>query len=187
MVMYVDMYISDNSGNMQMFYRFINPRLNVTKNNGVMSMPIPATGDAPMLMNVSGMKEFLEVEFSIIKRMDYSGVKNGFTFTDGVSKVEDNNGVFLYVPDVSGNTINTNSLSLNLNEMFSQYYYLKDWLVTGVIGTEYVLIIHDGDDVSSSNTYMEIQGIPSDLRLRWNGGEMSIEGNFKFTIGMVIA
>lgn len=189
MVMNVDLYISDNEGNMQMFYRFINPRLNITKNNGVMSMPIPATGDAPMLMNTSGMKEYIEIEFSIINRADYCGVNSSFTFPDGVSKVVNNNGIYSYEPDISNNTINTNSLSLNLNKMFSQYYYLKDWLVTGTIGTMYSLVIYDKDSgsASTSTTYIEIDGIPSDLRMRWVGGEMSIEGSFKFLVGMVIA
>ena len=173
----IELWIDNGNGYVKI-YVFQNPQLNLDKSSGISKMPIPATGDAPMLMNMEGMSEEFDVRFTITDRNDNCGLSGSansmyYSFDDGSSLSFDSNGV-LYYNDAGGN-------SYEMNTIWGQYMFLKDWGCTGEIGNYYKLKLNNDTQIYS------FDGIPASLRMTWRAGEMKIDGSLKFLIGTVIA
>lgn len=170
----VELWIDNGNGYVKI-YVFQNPFLDTNKSSGITKMPIPATGDAPMLMNMEGMSEDVSVRFTITDRNDNCGLSGSgtyYSFDNGTSLSFGTDGILYY---------NANGTSYNMNTIWGQYMFLKDWGCTGEIGNYYQLKLNDGSSVYT------FDGIPSTLRLSWRAGEMKIDGDIKFLIGTVIA
>ena len=196
MVMKVRLYISSDSGSSWfMMYEFIEPQLTFSKSSGIMKMPIPATGDAPILMNLEGMSEDISLKYKLVDRDDNCGITelvnqgDKHDFDDGsYLEMEADGHIYYYYDNDADGSIDTD---LDINTIFGQIVYLQSWACTGEVGNSYRLEILDPSSYDSGTGQYAIirtfEGIPADIRLDWRSGEMKADGDLKFLIGMVVA
>ena len=163
----VVLYFSTNDSDYYVMYAFDNVRnIRFNKSNGLQSMPIPATGDEPMLMNLGGEAMDISITFVLKDRTDKCGASTDLPFINS-----------------SGNYVDDDGVEYDLNYVSGQIKYLTDKVVTGELGSYYKLV------VSTSNSHDDdviFMGIPKSIAINWAGGTRVANAELKFIVGMVL-
>ena len=181
----------DSSSTEWSIYKFLNPRFEIDKESGISKMPIPATGDAPMLMNMEGMSMTISLSFSILNRDDMGSYFSGqgvtdtayLTFWDSsyIKVTTGGQAIYYYLYKPVDDDTALSSSGIDLDTIYGQMIYLQEIATTGALGNTFHITLDDGTNS------IKYQGVPSSLRLSWAGGEMKVDGSIKFLVGMVIA